>query len=211
MTNTRRWTIFVLTGLTTFVTGVFVARTAPDLATARYECGPRLVAVLPEPSAWQVLLSFENEDLERLDQEAAQTLRKAIDTLRGKVDDPGSFPMFEPARFQLISNTAGEQRYVLVEKAQIRFIPGSSELRIHVFDASGALLDTQEISMWRTFLKQIRFRKLAALKHEVLMVDTNYVLGGSDDTKFYLLIGSKLRELSHEGKGRFKAIASNGE
>jgi hypothetical protein len=174
----------------TFVIGVSVARHEPELLTTRVECSAGRLTLLRGPSPWRVLLSFENQDLKHLNQQSALNLRNAIDTLRGKVDT--EIP-FKPRLFKLISNTEGHQRYVLVEYFPLTIIPGESHLRFHVFDTSGALLNIQERSMNRTLVKSVHFRKLATTKHDVLMVNTMYCLGGGDETEFYALVGNELR------------------
>lgn len=189
MTTRTRWIFFVLTGLITFVIGVSVARFGRDLFTVRNECTPG-VLTLRMPSAWLVLLSFENRDLEHLNEQSALTLRNAIDNLRGKVEP--EIP-FKPRRFKLISNAAGEKRYVLVECFQLVMVPGSSHLRFHVFDTAGKLLNSQERSMYRTIVKSVHFRKVATTKQDVLMVNTMYWLGGGDETDSYTLVGNELR------------------
>src|SRR5688572_6691736 len=123
------------------------------------------------------------------------------------MDRPGVMPAFEPALFRLISSTSGQQRYILVEESQIMIIPGSSHLRIHVFDTHGVLLNAQEYSMYRTTLKRVHFRKVAAMNHEVLMVETMYCLGGNKASEFYALVGNQLRPVYLEGESGFEASA----
>jgi hypothetical protein len=66
---TLRLAGFVLAGLATFFVGVFLPRA--------------LVRLHREPSAWQVLLSFENQDLKGLDEKSSAVLQKAVTAALG--------------------------------------------------------------------------------------------------------------------------------
>ena len=203
-----RLAIFVLTALTTFTIGVFIAPLGRK--QVGQPCKPIRwrASQLRELNAWQVLLSFQNRDLKRLDEESERTLRQAIDTVRGKPDSDNVYPAFMPRLFQLVSNTQGEPRYVLVEEAPLVIIPGSSELRIHVFDVAGRLLNAEEFSAYRTIFTSIRIRKVVALLHEVLIVDTDYCLGGHKTREFYGLVGNRIAPVYVEADGRFDPTES---
>jgi hypothetical protein len=204
MRITKRLTIFVLTGLMTFLIGVFVTRYAPDLWVPSVTNCPVQVHLTYGPSPWLVLLSFEHRDLKSLDKESERTLRKAIDSLRGKVDSETS-PLFEPRLFQRISNTAGQQRYLLVEVANLMIIPGDSFLRIHVFAADGRVLNVEEFAVRRELLTDIHVRKVIAMQHEVLMINTVYCLGGHKTRQFFSLVGNGIRLVYKEQDGWFDA------
>ena len=193
MRTTRRLTIFVLTGLMTFLIGMFVAKFPRGNTNCPIQVWPTI-----ESSPWLILLSFENRDLNRLDRQSEITLRYAIDKLRGKADSDGS-PFFVPTLFQLISNTAGQPRYILVEQANLQIIPGHSNLRIHVFAADGKVLNVEEFALNRTVFGDIRIRKFEPMKHEVLMINTVKVIGGFGTRQFFTLVDDRIRLVFVEG------------
>ena len=151
-----------------------------------------------ESSPWLILLSFEKRDLNRLDRASEVTLRSAIDKLRGKTDSDGS-PLFVPTLFQLTSNTAGQPRYILVERANLQIIPGYSNLRIHVFAKDGKILNVQEFAVNRSIFWEIVLRKSEPMKYEVLMINTVTVLGGARTRQFFTLVDDRIRLVYVEG------------
>ena len=114
MRITLRLAGFALAGLATFFVGVFLTRA--------------LVQLHREPSAWQVLLSFENQDLEGLDEKSSAVLQKAVTAVTGHVRG-NELSAFAPRVFRTISNTSGEKRYILVEESPLVMIPGNASLR----------------------------------------------------------------------------------
>src|SRR5262245_38125137 len=100
----KKLAVFALASLITFGLGVTVHRLGS--AATRY---------FSEPSAWQVLLSFENQDLEALDEQSGRVVQRAIIMTTGPVDQT-KYSNFEPRLFRKISNSNGEPRYILVEE-----------------------------------------------------------------------------------------------
>jgi len=138
-----------------------------------------------------VLLKFENQDLENLDEQSSRTVGEAIDAIIGK-QDPNRFPRFEPRLFSKIPNTRGEVLYILVEEAPLIFIPGEAKLRIHIFDTSGNLLSGDDFSTgWRTTLTGMKIRSLPTLG-KVLAVEAAYCLGGSPSLQYYAVVGKRI-------------------
>lgn len=180
MSCTKRLAIFALASFSTFLLGVLVTR-----VDSTWILQPR------EPSAWEVLLSFENQDLEGLNGQSTRVLEQAVVVLTGH--EKKEWFSFEPKLFRRILNTNGEQRYILVEEAPLVTIPGNTDLRVHVFDTAGRLLKCDESNGgYRTVVTGMKIRKLPEIDQETLVVNGEYCLGGSPSEQFYVLIGNQI-------------------
>lgn len=178
MRITLRLAGFALAGLATFFVGVFLPRA--------------LVQRHSEPSAWQVLLSFENQDLEGLDAKSSEVLQKAVNTVTGHASESQHHNNFLLRIFRTITNTNGEKRYILVEEAPLRMIPGNSWLRVHVFDTAGRLLNEQEFNAgYRLSLSSIQIRRIEAINSEGLIAQGLPVFGGHFLSQYYVLSGNQ--------------------
>ena len=181
MRKIRRLALFTLLALSTFLTGVFISRlrTTPTLSQRQL-------------SAWQVLLSFDNQDLEGLNEQSKHVVRKAIDELVPRKEGD-RFPPFEPRLFRTIANAKGAQRYILVEEAQPFATPGESILQVHIFDNAGNLLNKQEFSTgWRAAITAIKIRSLDTIKQPTLIVQGEYYFGGKPFYQYYALSGDQI-------------------
>lgn len=184
MRITLRLAGFVLAGLATFFVGVFVTR----------------ALLHREPSAWQVLLSFENQDLEKLDGKSSEVLQKAVTA----VTDQPSKTDFLPRLFRTITNTVGENRYILIEEAPLIMIPGNTRLRVHVFDSAGRILNEEEFNAgYRVSLKSIQVRRMEAISSEALVVQGGNVFGGHSLLQYYVLLGNRISLVYIELDGLF--------
>lgn len=187
MKFTLRLAGFVLASLATFFVGVFLTRA--------------LVQLHREPSAWQVLLSFENQDLEGLDEKSSEILQKAVTAVTGQPNENQPH-YFLPRIFRTISNTSGEKRYILVEESPLRMIPGNSWLRVHVFDNAGTLLNEQKFNAgYRVVLNTIQVRRMEVLNLETLVIQGEYVLAGHLLREYYVLSGNQIALVYLEGDG----------
>ena len=186
---------FVLVGLLTFALtfalGVWLTR----LGTTRVSC-PRL-------SMWQVLLSFENQNLQGLDTEPRRQVEAAVQGHLGKLYDYTLDP-YQAAIFRSMLNTKGEKRYVLIEKAPLVHIPGNSSLRAYIFDPAGVLLNVQEFSAGnRMSLTGMRIRKNGLVNDEALIIDTAYCIGGGHpSSQYYALVGERMELIYLEQDGQ---------
>ncbi len=185
----KRTSIFlfvgVLTFALTFVLGVWLTR----LGTTRISC-PRL-------SMWQVLLSFENQNLLGLDNDSKRQVEAAVQGHLGKLYEYKT-TRFEPVVFRSMLNTKGEKRYVFIEVAPLNMVPGNSSLRVHVFDTAGGLLGVQEFNAGhRRSLTGMRIRKNGLINEEALIANTEYCIGGGHpSSQYYALVGERM-ELIH--------------
>lgn len=197
MRMSKRNPIFILVSIVTFALGVWV--------TTRVE-QPQLLLVLRQ-SPWQMLLRFENQDLRKLDEQHTRMFTRAVETITGKRYENVDRGNFEPALFRSMLNSNGEKRYVLVELATLWMIPGSSTLRIHVFDTAGRILNAQEFDTGnRTFVTSMRISQYGAIDRQLLSVEGEYSLTNHAFTQFYTLTGDRfelLEQLDH------KALESN--
>jgi hypothetical protein len=183
--------VSLLTFALTFVLGVWLTR----MGTTRTSC-PRL-------SMWQVLLSFENQNLQGLDTEPRRQVEAAVQGHLGKLYDYTLDP-YQAAIFRSMLNTKGEKRYVLIEKAPLVHIPGNSSLRAYIFDTAGGLLNVQEFSAGnRRSLTGMRIRKNGLINDEALIVDTEYCIGGGHpSSQYYALIGERMELIYLEQDGQ---------
>jgi len=150
---------------------------------------------------WQVLLSFQNQDLNKLPDEQKHALQTAIDRIIGP-PNPNEFP-FSPRLFQVITNTTGQTRYVLVREQPLLSIPGDPRVRIHVFDNFGRLLTGDEFSGgWRTFVTAVSVAKNDLLRQDALIVDGRYWTGKHTSRQYYVLVNDRMvpAYFDHDGK-----------
>src|SRR6185369_14161124 len=140
----KRIALYTCVGLITFLLSVSVVK-----------LGFRHV----RPSTpWQVLLSFQNEDLTKLPDKQRHTLQAAIDRIIGPQDER-LYP-FSPTLFRAITSTTGQTRYILISVQPLFSIPGEARVRMHVFDSAGASLSSDEFSGgWRTYVKGVSIAK----------------------------------------------------
>lgn len=145
----------------------------------------------PQPTAWQTLLSFENQDLGNLKPDEARILQNAIDVITVPKESH-AWP-YEPRLFRTISNANGETRFMLVEEQPLIEIPGESRLRVHIFDMSGHLLSHADFSAgWRTVLTAMNIQKNYFFNHDTLAVYGEYCFGGSPSIQRYVLVGNSI-------------------
>ena len=194
--------VFVLAGLMTFALGVFVAsQRGPQSGCDR--------PVLVEPSQWQVLLSFQNRDLSKLDTQSQARLRIAIESVTGVIDAEVSPWGFYPGLFQAVSNTAGQQRYLLVEESNSMSVPGTSYLRLRWFDLDGKVLNARTASVYRELFTGVHVRKVDAVPGDVLVVESMYMpFGGYKTRQFYALVENEIRLVYIDLNGRFDPTLS---
>jgi hypothetical protein len=157
----------------------------------------------PRQTSWEVLLSFQNQDLKNLPDDSRRAVQQAIDAMVGP-RDPHTSP-FMPRIFRTMSNTKGETRYVLVEEVPLMSIPGEARLRMHVFDAAGRLLSGDEFSGgWRTFLSGINVYTNPLLQQDALVVSGEYWWGEHRSHQYYVLVGNRVVPAYFERDGEFK-------
>lgn len=187
----KKLAAFSLAGVITFGLGVVVQRGGS--AAKRY---------FSEPSAWKVLLSFENQDLENLDEQSMRAVKHAIDATTPPVD-PTRYSDFEPRLFRKISNSDGEPRYVLVEEQPMWSIPGAEKFRAHIFDTTGRVLSGGEFFTGnRIYIMAMGLKKNYWLKSEVLRLDGETMFGPPAFHQYYMVIGNELRLVYLDSNGR---------
>jgi hypothetical protein len=154
------------------------------------------------PTAWQTLLSFENQDLGNLKPDAARTIQNAIDALT-RPSDSTAFP-YQPRLLRTMSNANGEALYILVEEQPLVMIPSESRIRVHLFDTAGRLLSRADFSAgWRTVLTTMSIQKNYYFDRDTLVVYGEYVFGGSPSQQHYVLVGNSLILAYLETNGKF--------
>lgn len=189
MRITKKLAVFCLANLITFGLGVTVHR-----------LGSPAMRYFSEPSAWQVLLSFENQDLAGLDEQSTEIVKRAIETATGPAGTNTSRSFF-PSIFRKISNTKGERRYILVEESPLMFIPGEASIRVHIFDTGGRVLSrTQFKTGNRMHINSIQIRKNYSLNSEALVVDCEFWIGDHHSHEFHVVVGDELRPV-YRGEG----------
>jgi hypothetical protein len=178
----KKLAVFSIASLITFGLGMTVHRVGP--AATRY---------ISEQAAWQVLLSFQNQDLGGLDEPSTRAVKRAVDKATGQ-GRPPQFVEFEPRLFRKISNSNGEPRYILVEEAPLVFTPGTATIRVHIFDTAGKLLsNTQFETGNKMAIISLQIRNDYWLKSDTLMLDSEFWLGGGSSHHVYAIVGNELR------------------
>ena len=163
------------------------------LGVTLQRCGSAVTSHFSEPSAWQVLLSVENQDLEGLDEKSLAAVHNAISKLTGPSRAP-EFVQFEPRLFRKLANSNGEQRYMLVEQLPMRFIPGAETIRVNIFDTAGKVLSATEFDTGnRMFITGMRIRTNHWVIPNVLAINCEYWLGGNSSYQVYTIVGNELR------------------
>lgn len=185
----KKLALFSLASLITFGLGMAVHR-----------LGSAAVRYFSEPSAWQVLLSFENQDLEGLDEQSLRVVQHAIDITTGQLDHDQPL-RFAPRVFRRISNTNGERRYILAEGSGLWSIPGAETVRVHIFDTAGKILSSTQFDTGnRMAIIGMRIKKGYDLDSEALIINCEGVFGGNSSYQVYGIVGNELR-LAYIGAG----------
>lgn len=192
-----RLTLRFFIALLTFIIGVAVA-TLWYLQPNSY-CAPYR-SVLPQNkeqkdtsiSAWQILLSFENQDLSKLDRPSAIRLQQAINALIGK-PKINEFPLV-PRLFSKLSNAQGQIEYAFIVEAPLIKIPGESRLHVCLFTIEGNLLSYSDFSSgWRIGLDGVNVKYMPEIGRDVVVVRSRQSMGGRDVAKqYYALIEKKV-------------------
>jgi hypothetical protein len=154
-------------------------------------------------SPWNVLLSFENQDLERQCDSSRLRLQNAIDALTGKPNP--HIIVLTPRLFRKILNSKGETRYILVEEAPLVLIPGKSGLRIHIFDMAGTLLSATDFGTgWRTRLTRMNIAQIPKLNQQGFVVNGEYCFGGHPSRQYYVVVGDRIMLAHAETDGQLE-------
>ena len=200
----KRFTLRLFIALLTFSIGVSIAAFGYLHPKLPHAPNPPVLAQNPKPSdanisAWQVLLSFENQDLRKLDQKSRVELQKAIDTLVGKRENE----LLIPRLISKIANAQGQVSYALIEESPLLTIPGECGIRVHVFSLEGKLLNTSAFSSgWRITLTEMQLKYMPEIGREALEVSSKPVINGRDVAKqYYALIGEKALLVRLEDSG----------
>jgi hypothetical protein len=197
MRISKRNPIFILVSILTFVVGVLLTPFERP-----YDFAPENVLVLTT-NPWQLLRGFENQDLRGLDEPQKRMVQGAVATLTGKPAENVHRSQFEPTIFRSMSNGEGEKRYVLVELATSRIVPGSCTLRITVFDTAGRILNAREFDTGnRTFVTSMRIGQYGGNEHQLLIVEGQYSLTDHAFTQFYTLTGDRMEQLYLQQDGQ---------
>jgi hypothetical protein len=163
----------------------------------------KLVRHQPQPTPWQVLLSFQNQDLYNLSDQRKRTLQAAIDSVVG-AQNPDERPFF-PRMFRTMVNTNGQMRYVLVREQPLMEVPGEPRVRTHVFDSDGKLLAGDEFSGgYRTSVTDVHIARNALLRQDALVLDGEYHYGPHPSHRYYVLVGDRIVPAYFERYGELK-------
>lgn len=157
-------------------------------------------------AAWQTLLSFENKDLRRLNQENWEQevkLNKALDVLIGRQIE-------QPRIISKISNSKREINYVYILELPMVVIPGNSSLRVFVFNTDGKLLNNLAFPAgYRIELKDIKVVFKLEIGREVIEVESEPVINGRNVAKqYYALIDENVLPVRIEDS-KAKSLQNN--
>ena len=150
-----------------------------------------------------LLLSFQNQNFNDLSDEQRSKIQSAIDSIVG-AQNRSEFPFFA-RMFRSMSNTNGQRRFVLVREQPLLTIPGEPRVRIHVFDAAGKQLTSNEFSGgWRTRVTDVRISDNALIRQETLVVDGEHWIGGHLSHQYYVLVSDQIVPAYLEWDGEIK-------
>jgi hypothetical protein len=163
----------------------------------------KLVHHQPLQTPWQVLLSFQNQDLYNLSDDRKRALQAAIDSIVG-AQNSNERPFF-PRMFLTMVNTNGQTRYVLVREQPLMEVPGEPRVRAHVFDSDGKLLTSDEFSGgWRTSVTDVHVARNSLLRQDALVLDGEYHYGPHPSHRYYVLVGDRVVLAYSERNGELK-------
>lgn len=207
MKKAKRIAVYAGVALMTFLLGIsavkFVTRVRHPLgSTTNTNNTPQPIASRRN-MPWEVLLSFQNQDLKNLPTDSHRALQQAIDAMVGP-QDPHTFPL-RPRMFRTISNTNGRTRYILVKEKPLITIPGESRLRVYVFDTDGKLLSDDEFSGgWRTCVTGMSVERNPLLQQDALIVNGQYWVGDHTSHQHYVVVGDRIVPAYGERDGELK-------
>jgi hypothetical protein len=140
-----------------------------------------------EPEIWRKLVSFENQDLAKLDNRQREELAQLLESILAK-SKKQSFG-FGPYCLARIASQ-GNARLVLVECQPLMIIPGLSEARVSVFDTEGRLLNSVEFQTgWRITIEGARILQTSPLHVPLVEILSRNVINGRDVARqFYGLV-----------------------
>ena len=184
----KRIVLYACIALITFLLGMFAVK---------------FVRHQPQESPWQVLLTFQDRDLNQLSESQGHILQRSIDAILGP-QDPNERPFF-PRVFRTMSNTSGETRYILVREQPLMEIPGEPRIRTYVFDSTGKLLTRDEFSGgWRTHVTGVHVASNILLHQDALVVDGKYWTGAHSTHHYYVLVGDRVVPAYFDRDGELK-------
>lgn len=138
---------------------------------------------------WKEFLSFENQDLLKLDK---QHKERFGDLLWRVLPHTDGFTWFDnPYCLARITTQENLVRLVLVEGSTAIRIPGISKARIGIFDTEGRLLNSVELQTgWRILTTGAKILQKSPLDVPLIEVSTKNVINGRDVAReLYGLIG----------------------
>jgi hypothetical protein len=187
----KRIAVYAGVTLTTFLVGVSATR---FVSTIHHQT--------PQ-TPWEVLLTFQNQELKNLPDDSSHILQHAINATIGPPNS-NEFPFF-PRMFRTMSNITGQRRYVLVEERPLMTIPGEPRLRMYVFDSTGKLLTADEFSGgWRTHVAGMNVERNPLLQQDALVVKGQFWVGDHTSHQYYVLVGDRIVPAYLERDGQLK-------
>ena len=177
----KKLAVFSIASLITFGLGVTLQR-----------CVSTATRYFSEPSAWQVLLSFENQDLAGLDEQSMRVVKRAIDTATAPVAPTSVY--FLPRLFRKISNSNDERRYILVEENPLQTFPGKATVRVHIFDTAGRVLSSTQFHTGnRMEIIAMRIGSDYEMNKDALIIDTEFWTREHSSHQVYTVVDNELR------------------
>jgi hypothetical protein len=143
---------------------------------------------------WEVLRSFENQDLRELDDASKSRLQNSINALisEGNYDRFGQ--LYGPHLFTKILTSKQQSRYVLIEASASLGRPSHPALRVSVFNLQGKLLTSSAFDGGsRIVITTVSVSKVAKLSGEVIVVSTRSDLWSGKRTQLYSLVDDRVR------------------
>lgn len=138
---------------------------------------------------WELLLSYENKDLTKINEEEYKNLKNVLDRLgaRGLVRS-------QLGVFSKISNVQGKNYYVLIGMINPMIVPSNCELQVQLFDSQGTFLKYISFnSGWRMDLTRAKVEFISEISRELIIAESYPEINGRDVAKqYYGLINDEI-------------------
>ena len=150
--------------------------------------------------SWELLLSFENKDLTKIDKEDEKKLRVALNQIGAEISNRTQL-----GTFSKISNAQGNSFYALIGMIHLLSVPGSCSLQIQLFDLQGKFIKSISFqSCYRMDLISVKVEFIPELDRNVIVAESYRFENGIDAAKqFYGIVNDEfllIRLENHDGE-----------
>ncbi|MBX7174266.1 MAG: hypothetical protein K1X72_25050 [Pyrinomonadaceae bacterium] len=176
----RRQILLILFGIITFCVGVCFVYFTYFRQSEQKLNSIALTQNSNDPN-WELLLSFENKDLTKIDKEDEKKLEIALNQIGAEINNRAQL-----GTFSKISNAQNKTYYALIGMIHLLGVPGSCSLQIQLFDLQGKLIKSISFqSGYRIDLSSVKVEFIPELDRNVIVVESYRFENGRDIAKQY--------------------------